>query len=282
MTAVAESTTTPTTTPAKARNTGLGGKVFSPNADVPRNVLLMILGGYAALLVIGWLFMPAIIPSPARVWEALTNLITTQGLLGELWVSLELSAEAILLSTIISLAISYAAAIPAFRPLAVAIGKGRFLSLIGLSFIMTLYVGGGHPLKLSMLTFGMTVFFVTSMVDVVLQVPVDKLDYVRTLRAGEWRVLLETQVYGTLGLAFDTIRQNAAMGWLMLTMVEGLVRGEGGIGRMLIDQEKHFTLAGIFAVQSVFLLVGIGQDALIAYLKSIVAPFSMLAYQKGR
>jgi NitT/TauT family transport system permease protein len=128
----------------------------------------------------------------------------------------------------------------------------------------------------------LTVFFVTSMADVVEQTPRGKLDYARTLRMGEWHVLWEQIVLGNLGAAFDIMRQNAAMGWLMLTMVEGLVRGEGGIGRLLLDQEKHFNLAAILAVQLVFLLVGIGQDLLIRWLKRIFVPYEMLAYERSR
>jgi NitT/TauT family transport system permease protein len=143
-------------------------------------------------------------------------------------------------------------------------------------------LGGGHALKLGLLTFNMAVFFVTSMVDVILQVPNADLDYVRTLRAGECRVLLEARIFGTLGSAFDIMRQNAAIGWMMLTMIEGMVRGEGGIGRLLVDQEKHFNLASIFAIQLVFVSVGIGQDIFIGWLKGIVAPYSTLAYTKQK
>ena len=260
----------------------LGSVVFRPNSDVSLNTYNVVIWTDLLLLIGLWLFLPSIIPSPRDVLHSLSDLINNEGLIGELFTSLTLNIQAITLSTIISLLISYAAAIPAFRPLAQLIAKGRFLSLIGLSFLMTIFLGGGHALKLALLTFGMSVFFVTSMVDVVLQVPSATLDYVRTLRAGEWRVVFEAQVLGTLGSAFDIIRQNAAMGWLMLTMVEGLVRSEGGIGRMLLDQEKHFSLSAIFAVQLVFVLVGVGQDMLIAYLKTLFAPSSVLAYTKDR
>jgi NitT/TauT family transport system permease protein len=258
----------------------LGVPAFRPNAIIKASAYKSIIIAELILLCGLWLLMPKIIPSPMQVIAALQELVTDQGLIGELWTSLTLNVEAIALSTVISLIISYSAVIPVVRPIAAAIGKGRFLSLVGLSFVMTLLVGGGHPLKLGLLTFNMTVFFVTSMVDVVLQVPEENLDYVRTLRCGEWRVLLESRVFGTLGSAFDMMRQNAAIGWMMLTMVEGMVRGEGGIGRLLSDQEKHFSLAAIFAVQAVFVLVGIGQDLLIGWLKTVFAPWSTLSYKR--
>ena len=59
-------------------------------------------------------------------------------------------------------------------------------------------------------------------------------------------------------------------------MVEGIARGEGGIGTMLMDQNKHFNLAAIFAVQAVFLLAGFAQDTFLAWLKSTVAPYAAL------
>lgn len=282
MTTVGETVTPSPSTATKRVKSPFGGGVFTPNASVTGSTYSALLAIEVVVFVGLWLLMPAIIPSPLRILGTLTDLVTTQGLLAELFTSLTLNIQAILLSTVIALTVSYAAAIPACRPIAQAISKGRFLSLIGLSFIAALYVGGGHPLKLALLTFGLTVFMVTTMVDVVLQVPQEQLDYVRTLRAGEWRVLYEARIRGTLGAAFDMVRQNAAMGWLMLTMVEGMVRGEGGIGRMLIDSEKHFSLAAIFAIQLVFLLVGIGQDMVIVWLKGVLAPYSTLSYNRNK
>jgi len=41
----------------------------------------------------------------------------------------------------------------------------------------------------------------------------------------------------------DLLRQNSAMGWMMLTMVEGLVRSDGSIGTLLLNNDKHFDMA---------------------------------------
>ena len=76
----------------------------------------------------------------------------------------------------------------------------------------------------------------------------------------EWRVVWEVVVLGTADKAFEVLRQNAAIGWMMLTMVEGISRSEGGIGAMLLNQNKHFRLAEVFAIQIVILAVGMGQD----------------------
>jgi NitT/TauT family transport system permease protein len=114
------------------------------------------------------------------------------------------------------------------------------------------------------------------MVDVVASVETEKLDHARTLRMGDWRVVWEVVVLGQMGPAFDAIRQNAAMGWMMLTMVEGIARSEGGIGTVLMDLDKHFNLPAIVAVQGVFLLAGFFQDAFLAWMKTVLVPSASL------
>ena len=106
----------------------------------------------------------------------------------------------------------------------------------------------------------MTVFFVTSMAAVVRRFPKEKFDHARTLRMSEWRVVWEVVILGTADQAIEVLRQNAAIGWMMLTMVEGISRSEGGVGAMLLNQNKHFRLAEVFAIQIVILMVGLLQD----------------------
>jgi NitT/TauT family transport system permease protein len=227
-------------------------------------------------VLLGWLLAPAFFPSPAGVLRALNELTQSQGLIGELWTSLALFGESLLIASVLSLALAYATVIPAVRPFVAALTKLRFLSLVGLSFIVTMTLGGGRPLKVTLLVFGISAFLLTSLIDVVAQVPEEKLDHARTLRMGEWRVVWEVIILGQAAAALDAIRQNAAIGWAMLTMVEGIARGEGGIGTMLLDQNKHFNLAAIFAVQGVFLLAGFAQDTILAWLKNTVAPYAAL------
>ncbi len=85
---------------------------------------------------------------------------------------------------------------------------------------------------------------------------------------------------GTADKAFEVLRQNAAIGWLMLTLVEGIVRSEGGVGAMLLSQQKHFRLADVFAIQIVILLVGLVQDFGIGLLRHIVCPYANLTLER--
>ena len=250
---------------------------FVPNQLVSANTMRVLVVGELALALLVWLNSPfKVLPRPDEVARALQSLWMNDGLGPELWTSFRLNLDALGWTAAISLVLSYLTVLPVMRPFVAAVSKGRFLSLAGITLIFTLIFGGGRPLKLSLLTFAMTVFFVTSMASVVAQVPRSALDYARTLRMGEWRVVWEVIVLGTADTAFEVLRQNAAIGWMMLTMVEGIVRSEGGVGAMLLGESKHFRLAEVFAIQIVILLVGMFQDYAIGALRRLVCPYADL------
>ena len=255
--------------------------VFAPNRLVSPAVMKIVIATQAvAALVFWWLSPLEVIPKPLEVFAALGRAWAEDGLGRELITSLGVNLQALLITLAISLALSYLTVMPFFRPLAAAVAKGRFLSLTGLTFLFTLMLGGGRPLKVSLLVFGMTVFFVTSMADVVASIPKEQFDHARTLRMSEWRVVWEVVVLGTKDKAIEVLRQNAAIGWMMLTMVEGLVRSEGGVGVMLLNENKHFALPQVFAIQLLILLVGIVQDYAIGALKRLICPYAHLTLER--
>jgi NitT/TauT family transport system permease protein len=254
---------------------------FAPNRAVSSAVVRLIaLVQAAAFLVFWWLSPVEVLPNPAEVATALRSQWFEEGLGRELMISFGVNLQALFLTLLISLTLSYLTVVPFFRPLAAAVSKGRFLGLIGLTFLFTLMLGGGRPLKVALLVFGMTVFFVTSMVDVVASIPRDTFDHARTLRMGEWRATWEVVVRGTADKAMEVLRQNAAIGWMMLTMVEGISRAEGGVGAMLLNQNKHFHLPEVFAIQILILTVGILQDYALGGLKRLLFPYAELTLER--
>jgi NitT/TauT family transport system permease protein len=220
------------------------------------------------------------LPKPMAVLSAFIDLWSHEGLGQELVTSFTLNLQAMAWTTVISLGLAYLTVVPAFRPIVLAISKGRFLGMVGLTFFFTLILSSGHRLKVGLLVFGVSVFFVTSMVDVVAQVPKEKFDLARTLRMREWRVVWEVIVLGRADAAFDVMRQNAAMGWMMLTMVEGISRSEGGVGALLLNQNKHFRLEAVFAIQICILLIGLVQDYGIGLAKKFICPYADLQLER--
>ncbi len=254
---------------------------LAPNRAISPTVLRGIAVVQLGVVLALWVTSPLkVLPSPLEVVAALRDLWMTQGLGQELVTSIGLNLEALAITLVVSLGLSYATVIPAMRPIVGAVSKGRFLGLVGLTLLFTLTVGGGRPLKIATLVFGMTVFFVTSMAAVILAIPRERFEHARTLRFGEWHVVREVVVLGTAADAFEVLRQNAAMGWMMLTMVEGISRSEGGVGAMLLNQNKQFHLAEVFAIQLVILLVGVLQDWVIGVVKQAMLPYAALETER--
>jgi NitT/TauT family transport system permease protein len=255
--------------------------VFAPNRIVAPSVFrLLIAVQTAAALAFWWTTPFEVLPRPDEVARAIHSLWFEQGLGAELVTSFSVNLTALAWTVALGLTLSYLTVVPFFRPIGAAVSKGRFLSMVGLTFVFTLILGGGRPLKISLLVFGMTVFYVTSMIDVVNAIPKEKFDHARTLGMSEWRATWEVVVLGTADQAFDILRQNAAIGWMMLTMVEGIARSEGGVGAMLLNESKHFRLADVFGIQLVILLVGILQDYGIGLLKRVVCPYAALTLER--
>ena len=255
--------------------------LLRPNRIVAPSALALVAVAEAVGLLALWIASPyQVLPTPVEVLGALQILWLTQGLGRELVTSLALNLEALALASAFSLGLAYLTVFPVCRPLVAALSKGRFLSLTGFSLLFTLAFGGGHALKLALLTFAVTVFYVTSMADVISQIPRAAFDHARTLRMSEARVTWEVVILGTAAQAFDVLRQNAAMGWMMLTLVEGIVRGEGGIGALLLNENKHFLIAQVFAIQLVILSVGLLQDCALGALRRLVCPYADLTLER--
>jgi NitT/TauT family transport system permease protein len=255
--------------------------VFSPNAVLNKNAVRALIAFQIVVLILLWIFSPfVLLPKPSEVLSAF-NELWEQGLGAELITSFYLNIQAIAVSTVVTLLLAYATVMPFFRPVVALLSKLRFLSLVGLTFFFTLMAHSGHELKLSLLVFSVSVFFVTGMADVINGIPKEQFDLARTLRMGEWRVVWEVIVLGQIDKVFDVLRQNAAMGWMMLTMVEGIVRSEGGVGTVLLDQNHHFRLAAVFAIQLTILMLGLFQDYGIGLAKNLLCPYASLTLERN-
>jgi NitT/TauT family transport system permease protein len=247
--------------------------IVSPNRPVRPRTALSLAIAWAGAALCAWALSPvATLPGPREVLRALDHLWWRGGLGPELFTTLRLVAVALVVSIAISLPLGWATVVPALRPLAGAASKLRFLGLTGLVFPFTLATGGGFRLKVALLVFGMSAFLVTAVTRIVAEVPRSKLDHARSLGASEARVVWEVVVRGTLDRTLDAVRQNVAMGWAMITMVEGIARSDGGVGALVLAENKHFRLAEVYAVLLVVLAVGLLIDLAMGVLAKVLCP----------
>lgn len=251
--------------------------LFSPNKRINKQTMFIMIIIQLVIALGMWITTSSsLLPKPGEILSSLSTLLSSEGLAQELYTSTMMCLHAMFLTIVISLFVSYATVMPFFKPIAFAITKFRFLTLVGLSFVFTLLTSNGYNLKISLLTFGMTVFFVTSLVQVVEGVTKNEYNHARTLGMNEWKVVWQVIIRGKLDSVFDIIRQNFAIAWMMVTMVEGISRADGGVGTMLLNQNKHLHLDAVFAIQLMVLVMGITQDYLFGVFKGLVCPHAAL------
>jgi ABC-type nitrate/sulfonate/bicarbonate transport system permease component len=251
--------------------------ICKPFTSSSKKTYLTIAAVEAAVFLIIWLLSSvSLVPTPLEILSAWNKLASQDGMLVELIASSGTLAKAIVLSSLISFGFAFLATAVIFKPVVTWLTGLRFLGFAGITFFFTMWTSNGAELKLWLLTFGMSVFMVTSALAIVNSTTREEIDYARTLRLDGWQITWEIVIRGKLDQTLDAIRQNAAMGWVMLSMVEGLVRSEGGIGLLLLTNSKFLNLGAIFAIQFTILAYGILQDMVLAWLRTIICPYIVL------
>jgi sulfonate transport system permease protein len=249
--------------------------MFKPFDKISRKTFLILVGSQALVTLLLWqLSGGGLIPRPSTVMAALGRLLTTRLLLDNLLTSVMLTAQALLYAVLITLLFGYASVIPFFKPAAQFIVKCRYLTLTGLIFIFTLLTRDGGQLKLSLLLFGIVPFLTTSFLSIILHTPAQEFELCQTLGYNRWECLYEVIIIGKADQVFEVVRQNFAIAWMMITMVEGLNMSEGGIGALMIKYNKYNDLPHVLALQAVILGLGLGFDYVLGVLRHWLFPYT--------
>lgn len=254
------------------KETSAIASLFSVNGSPSRNVKYVLYGIYAALFVIVWHAGAGTTVRPfTEIGSSFYHLWFEKGLAQDLGQSIQLIAIALGASLFATLATTYIATLPALEPISYFISRGRFLGLMGLNAIFIEVFGLGIAMKIAVLTFSVSVFFVTSMHAIITEIPRSRYDYARSLGLNSWQVVWHVVIRGTADQMLESLRQNAAIGWMMITAVEGIVKS-GGIGDRLYYSYKHFDRGEVLAIIFCILLIGILMDITLRWLQHIITP----------
>lgn len=254
--------------------------LFVPNKHIDRQtyMTMVVLQGISIFAI--WIYLaPDLIPRPLGILQAWVKLASTGGLIQDLYQSTKLCFNALMIAIVTSLLIAYINVLPFFKPFGFVASKARFLPMIGLSFVFTLLSSSGYGLKLDLLVFGMSVFIVESMLRVVNSVTTVEYNHARTIFGSEWRVVYERVVLGKAHEMLNAVKQNFAIVWTMLTFAEGLVRSDGGVGAMMLNENKHLQLDAVFAIQMSLFFMGILIDYLFGLIRRFAFPYADLAIE---
>jgi NitT/TauT family transport system permease protein len=252
--------------------------IFRPFGRISKQTFIIMVVTQAILTLLLWhTTSNGLIPQPLKVAKAFVHLLSTRLLMDNILISLGLTMQAMAYSIVITLGFAYLSVIPFFNSMAQFIVKCRYLTLTGLIFIFTLLTKDGNQLKLSLLVFGIVPFFVTSFLSVIINIDKQEYELCKTLGYNNWQTLYEVIIIGKADLVFEILRQNFAISWLMITLVEGLNMSEGGIGTLLIKYNKYNDLTNVLALQLVIFLIGICFDYLLGTIRHWLFPHTRVA-----
>lgn len=257
-------------------------KLFIPLSSVGSRIYPLLLGLNILGALVLWhcLASGGLIPTPIRIGQSVLRILQTDDFYENLFISLGLTLKGMGYSIVIALTICYLSLIPIFTPFARFVVKCRYLTLTGLIFLFTLLTSNGHNLKMSLLMFGIVPFFVTSLLSIIDAINEQEYELCKTLRMNNWQTLLEVVIIGKLDMVLEVMRQNFAIAWMMITMVEGLNMSEGGLGTMLIKSNKYIDLGTVFAILVIIFSLGVFFDFLLKYLRTWFFPYSNLQLRK--
>lgn len=177
-------------------------------------------------------------------------------------------------SILISLALVYTVKIDVLRGLSHFVSKLRFLTYTGIVFLFTVLMHDSSQIKSSVLVFGIVPYFVTSLLAYIDDIPEKEYQLCYTLKMNEWQTLYEVIIRGKLHLVFEVIKQNFAIAWMMICGVEVLAWSQGGLGTLLVTENRHFRMDNVFAILLVIFLTGIMFDYLFDVVSVYLFPYT--------
>ncbi|HZS48672.1 MAG TPA: ABC transporter permease subunit [Blastocatellia bacterium] len=236
---------------------------------------------WAILILVIWLFNPIkALPHPQEVINAVRKMWQASdehGLVYNVYVTLKLNVVGLGYASIISLIIAYLSVVPIFQPLNKMVQWLRYIPIIGFNLIFLSLFTIGWPMKVAMLTTGMSFFLVTSMTATIAAIPRMKYELAKVLGYNDWHVFYSVVVRPTLPQMIDVIAQNAAIGWVMITAIETYNRTEGGIGSQIYAYSSTNNLPEVYAYLLIIGIIAITEDFIFRLAKRLLFPYSVIA-----
>lgn len=253
--------------------------ILTPFAKISKSNRIIVLVSWIAMLfslwVIGTMGSEHIFPTPSNVFKGFSELFQ-EGLVVHIFNSLFLCFFSIFIAIIISLLFAYSWPIPLLKPISEFITKFRFLPFTGLSFFITMVVHEARNMQIWILVIFLTTFLTTSLIAVIKDIPQEEFDHAKTLKCSRFEILWQVVILGRLDYVIDVIRQNLAITWMMLVTVESIVVASGGLGFLIKNSDKFMNHGRIIALQIIILLIGLGLDWGINFLRKTLFRYSKI------
>lgn len=253
-------------------------KIFTPFQDVKTSNKTIIVSVWIVLLFTFWFISASIgtthlFPTPTQVFKGLFD-VWNEGLITHLASSLSLCFQGIFFSVIISMLLAYLTPIAAFKGLGTFASKLRYLPPTGIAFYVTIMMSGARTIQVWVLVIFMSTFLITSLIQMIKDIPQEEFDHAKTLGCTRLEMLWEVVIKGRLDYVIELVRQNLAIVWVMLVTVESILIAAGGLGVLIKNGDRLGSNGRVIAVQAIIILVGIGLDFLLTKIRKMAFRYS--------
>lgn len=252
-------------------------KIFKPFEELNSKNKSAITFSWLILLITFWTICSFgevhLFPTPRQVGQGFVDL-WNKGLVVHLYSSIGLCAKSVLYSVIISLIFAYLTTIPFFKSVGVFISKLRFLPLTGITFYISILINSARDIQVWVLVVFMSTFLITSLVQMIKDIPEEEFQHARTLGCNRWEILWEVVIVGRVDYVFELVRQNLAIVWMMLVSVESILMAAGGLGTLIKNGDKIGSNGKVIALQIIIILVGIALDFILTKLRKLIFRYS--------
>lgn len=253
-------------------------KFFTPFQELRSSSKTIIVTVWLALLITFWFVSSSIgtthlFPTPAQVFKGLGD-VWSEGLIIQLGSSLSLCFQAIFYSVIISMAFSYLTTIAFSKSLGTFLSKLRYLPPTGIAFYVTIMMSDARQIQVWVLVIFMSTFLITSLIQMIKDIPNEEFDHAKTLGCNHWEILWEVVIKGRIDYVIELVRQNLAIVWVMLVTIESILVAAGGLGVLIKNGDRLGSNGRVIAIQAIIILIGVCLDFLLTRLRKLVFRFS--------
>jgi ABC-type nitrate/sulfonate/bicarbonate transport system permease component len=135
-----------------------------------------------------------------------------------------------------------------------------------------LFLGFGVTMKTTVVALGAFFPVLINTIQGVRGVDQVALDTARTFRCPPGRILLKVVLPSALPMVLTGMRVSLGLGLILVVLAE-MLAGQGGLGYAILDMQRSFEIADMYAWIIVLALIGLGLNAIFVFVEAKVVPW---------
>lgn len=220
---------------------------------------------------------PGILPSPLSVVEAVPTLISDYDFFGNILYTISLNLSGFVIAIIAAVVMGFIIGLfptvkGLFREFLEVL---RYVALTSISGIFISIFGLGYSMKVALLAFGIFVFALPQIIDIIedLQNPKKEdniyLQTMTTIGVTKWQLFKYVYWPYTMDKAYEGFRELVAISYTYTIFAESINK-VGGIGAMISTFLRQSRMSEIYVGIMTIILIGYLQDKLFRWLKPLI------------